>query len=448
VTSRYSATPARRRPFALLLALMMTAALLVMPPPAFASHLEEGSLTLSDDAAGSTATYTIIFRVGGGNGNLASGIPKLRFTFPAETIVTGLTFDAAASGIGTNPLGPFDAFPALAAGGDVVIDGASRTVTIGPLETATTAGTTSFRVVLTGVVNRTSSGSTSLTAQVLDASDNINTSGSITFALQGASASTGSASSVVATSATLEGTSSSPGGSEIVERGILVATTSDPILDAVDVVKFAAATAGTGSFTVNATGLTADTTYYYRAFARTDGETFYGRTQTFTTLDSDPPPEPSASTAGPELTLTCSPSEALAGQLVTCTALGGEPGVEVLWTATFPSITVTGSLVFGFDGSAAFSFIVPMTAAGASAAVELVDWLTPVELIIGSVAPNRIGAGEGFSGVIRSGVASPSLATAVLLAGIGAVLRRRRRRLSTTREPVLPVRDPDGALHH
>lgn len=270
-------------------------AVIATPGIASAAHIEASSLMLSDTAVGATATYTLTYQVGSGNGNLAAGQPKLRVTFPDNTNISGVGFDVAASGIcDCSPgslAGTFTAFPNYAAGGGFAVDGSTRTVTIGPLDVATTAGRTAFRIVLTGVVNRTTEGSTSLTAQVTNTADNINTSGSVSFSLTGASAATGAADPVAATTATLAGNATAPAGVTVSRRGIVLAPASAavPQVDTAGSVTIDAATAGTGAFQVVATGLDPEETYRFRAFIVTVGGTQYGLSATFTTTSAPPP---------------------------------------------------------------------------------------------------------------------------------------------------------------
>ena len=91
--------------------------------------------------------------------------------------------------------------------------------------------------------------------------------------------------SVASTSATLGGNVTSDGGATITERGVVYVagigtpTTANTKLTAAGT---------TGSYTVNATGLTASTQYTVRAYAINSAGTSYGAAQTFTTLAPAP----------------------------------------------------------------------------------------------------------------------------------------------------------------
>ena len=89
-------------------------------------------------------------------------------------------------------------------------------------------------------------------------------------------------SNTTSTSASTGGSISATGGSLVTQRGVCWSTAQNPT------------TAnsstndgnGTGSFTSNLTGLTANTTYYVRAYAINSAGTAYGNQQSFTTTNS------------------------------------------------------------------------------------------------------------------------------------------------------------------
>jgi uncharacterized protein (TIGR02145 family) len=83
-------------------------------------------------------------------------------------------------------------------------------------------------------------------------------------------------------SATSGGSISATGGSSVTQRGVCWSTSQNPT-------SASSSTNdgnGTGSFTSNLTGLTANTTYYVRAFAINSAGTAYGNQQSFTTTTS------------------------------------------------------------------------------------------------------------------------------------------------------------------
>lgn len=97
------------------------------------------------------------------------------------------------------------------------------------------------------------------------------------------------ATSVTATSATLNGNVSADGGAEVTERGF-VHSTSDatPELGEPGVTQAASASGGTGLIDAALSGLSANTTYYFQAYAINSAGTTYGGVLSFTTLKAEP----------------------------------------------------------------------------------------------------------------------------------------------------------------
>ncbi len=87
---------------------------------------------------------------------------------------------------------------------------------------------------------------------------------------------------ITATSAKGGGEVTDQGASNVTERGICWGTSHNPTTSG----SHANSGTGTGSFTVNMTGLTANTTYYVRAYAVNSAGTSYGSEVSFTTLPS------------------------------------------------------------------------------------------------------------------------------------------------------------------
>jgi hypothetical protein len=83
------------------------------------------------------------------------------------------------------------------------------------------------------------------------------------------------------TTATAGGEVTDDGGTEVDECGVCWGTTAELTIDGDHV---AAATPGTGTFTVALTGLTQNTTYYVCAYVTNSEGTVYGETVSFTTL--------------------------------------------------------------------------------------------------------------------------------------------------------------------
>jgi Fibrobacter succinogenes major domain (Fib_succ_major). len=88
---------------------------------------------------------------------------------------------------------------------------------------------------------------------------------------------TNAASSITATGATLSGNVTSDGGATVTSRGFLYGTNSS------NLTQTAQSGSGTGSYTKSLTGLSANTTYYYKAYAINSIGTSYGEVMSFTT---------------------------------------------------------------------------------------------------------------------------------------------------------------------
>ncbi len=87
------------------------------------------------------------------------------------------------------------------------------------------------------------------------------------------------------THATCGGYVNSDGGSEVTERGVCWATTLNPTTNDSHLNNGT----GTGEFSINVTGLSANTTYHVRAYAVNSKGTAYGDDVTFKTIDYSPP---------------------------------------------------------------------------------------------------------------------------------------------------------------
>lgn len=92
---------------------------------------------------------------------------------------------------------------------------------------------------------------------------------------------TSSITNITQTTATVGGNVTSDGGATVTERGVCYSTTQNPTVDNSKV----QIGSGTGTFTSNITGLTANTTYYVRAYATNSAGTSYGEQVLFTTLN-------------------------------------------------------------------------------------------------------------------------------------------------------------------
>lgn len=86
--------------------------------------------------------------------------------------------------------------------------------------------------------------------------------------------------SISLTTATGGGNVTASGGATVTERGICWSTSQNPTINE----NYATNGTGTGNYSVNMTGLTANTTYYVRAYAKNIAGTAYGNEVSFTTL--------------------------------------------------------------------------------------------------------------------------------------------------------------------
>ena len=105
-----------------------------------------------------------------------------------------------------------------------------------------------------------------------------------------ASLTTTTASSVTENSAESGGNISSDGGSSVTARGVCWSTSSNPTITDSTTNNGS----GTGSFSSSLSGLSANTTYYIRAYATNNAGTAYGGEKSFTTSASTTPVEPVA----------------------------------------------------------------------------------------------------------------------------------------------------------
>ena len=92
---------------------------------------------------------------------------------------------------------------------------------------------------------------------------------------------TGEILDLLAAGALILGEVTDDGGDAVTERGVVYATSPDPTTVTGTAVQ--AAAAGMGGFSAELTGLTANTTYYVRAYAMNDVDTVYGAVRSFTT---------------------------------------------------------------------------------------------------------------------------------------------------------------------
>src|SRR4030042_3933200 len=156
--------------------------------------------------------------------------------------------------------------------------------------------------------------------------------------------------SITKNSAVSGGNVTSAGGTSVTARGVCWSISAGPTTDNDKTTN----SSGTGSFSSNITGLTANTLYYVRAYATNSGGTAYGNEITFTTM-SDNPVAPTVTTA--EVTLVTSNSAVSGGDV---TSEGGSPVTAkgVCWsTAVNPTIVKRKTN----DGTGSGSFVSNIT---------------------------------------------------------------------------------------
>ena len=149
---------------------------------------------------------------------------------------------------------------------------------------------------------------------------------------------------VTCTSATVGGNVTSDGGLSVTERGIVYSTTKNPTTSS----NKKTSGTGTGSYSINLTGLAAETTYYVRAYAINNKGTAYGEEVSFkTTVYGVPTVRTSSAT---NITST----SATVGGNVTNT--GGQPVTErgIVYSTT-PNPTTSSNKMTSGAGTGSYS---------------------------------------------------------------------------------------------
>ena len=122
------------------------------------------------------------------------------------------------------------------------------------------------------------------------------------------------------------------------------------------------------------------------------------------------------------LALACLPTPVVAGGDVTCTVSGGDPDVEILWTAGGAVPFASRGVRLGPDGTGTFTFTAPRTSLGDEVDVELVSWGVVTSVVVGGPVPSAIPAGGGAAGPIPTSRSAWPLLLAVVAAAVGAVV--------------------------
>jgi uncharacterized protein (TIGR02145 family) len=160
------------------------------------------------------------------------------------------------------------------------------------------------------------------------------------------------ASGITQTTVTSGGTISNDGGATVTERGIVYGTSNDPTTSDTKV----SSGSGTGSFSVNITSLTPNTTYYIRSYAINSAGTGFGNNITFQT---SVPAVPSLTTR--EL-LNITNTTATGGGSITNDGGSSITAKGICW-GTSPNPTTADSKTTDGTGTATFtSFITGLSA--------------------------------------------------------------------------------------
>ncbi len=160
------------------------------------------------------------------------------------------------------------------------------------------------------------------------------------------------ASGITQTTVTTGGTISNDGGATITERGIVYGTSTNPTTSSTKVTSGS----GTGSFSINITGLTPNTTYYIRSYAINSVGTGYGNNITFQT---SVPAVPSLTTR--EL-LNITNTTATGGGSITNDGGSSITAKGICW-GTSPNPTISDSKTTDGTGTTTFtSFITGLSA--------------------------------------------------------------------------------------
>jgi hypothetical protein len=98
--------------------------------------------------------------------------------------------------------------------------------------------------------------------------------------------------------------------------------------------------------------------------------------------------------------LVCTPDPVVPGGTVTCQITGGDPGIDILWRASFNGAFAEAGVTLDAEGRGTFTFVAPRSAAGQSVSVELVEWTRPLSVgVTAQALPGTLPAGEGSGGV-------------------------------------------------
>lgn len=156
---------------------------------------------------------------------------------------------------------------------------------------------------------------------------------------------TNNVTNVTTSSATCGGNVTSAGNGTVTARGVCWSTSSNPTISGSHTTNGS----GTGSFTSSITGLSANTTYYVRAYATNEAGTAYGSQKTFTTNTNITQPTVTTNNVT-DITST----SATCGGNVTSAGNGTVTARGVCWS-TSSNPTITGSHTTNGSGTGSFT---------------------------------------------------------------------------------------------
>lgn len=258
--------------------------------------------------------------------------------------------------------------------------------------------------------------------------NDITVNGTVSDSLSVANLTTGTATSITTTTATLGGNITATGGSNVTERGIFYSTTNGFADGAgTKVGTTSGAPFSTGAFTQDVTGLSAGTTYYYKAFATNTTGTGYGTQGSFSTTGATPPTLTAAAgaTVDAPFSVTFTDDATWRGA-ITGVTVGGTP-LTAGFTASAGSITFTPSAsvpanLLQASGtktisvqSAGYSSATVSQTIGAGAATQLAITTQPTAP---AANPGTLAAQPVV--VIRDQYANLTASTATVTAAVGA----------------------------
>lgn len=109
---------------------------------------------------------------------------------------------------------------------------------------------------------------------------------------------TGAVTNVTSNGAILSGSVTSDGGAAVTEIGYVYSTMPNPVVDGLGVTKIILGSSYNGPFEMSISGLSAETKYYVRAYAKNSVGVSYGSDVSFTTLTANVPSNPPVSSGG------------------------------------------------------------------------------------------------------------------------------------------------------